>query len=418
MISDGGSGDPRRRGRVSGGGAGVEGVTLDRDDELGEVAVADDASELLLGDEHAGGGPALAHVAVLPALYVALRVADDLDHRLAWVRRAVWASVPVIRVASASACRPCPRAATRRPPPWPRAQPAAPDAPNAGRADGRGAAAVLRRRWQAAGVGDLADPASFLSRPVRSRSCMSLQCSFLTSDAQTHPEHRVREHPDSAELERAFLRQTRSTARQPRCSGALRSEDSRASMSHGADHPPRAARPDGVDHRRSDGAHVGGARALGALLDLVLDLSALRERLKAAAGDRGVMHEHVLARIVGRDEPVALVVAEPFHDSRGHRPSLRSSRLNALTDVRTSVLMTPASVSPDPAAGGAPGDVPQGGSFTGLPRCSNQATPRVRPKPAFAARHPPPVRSAAGENVQPAPPGPADARLQTRSRWR
>jgi hypothetical protein len=34
----------------------VEGVTLDRDDEGGEVAVADDPSELLLGDEHAGMG--------------------------------------------------------------------------------------------------------------------------------------------------------------------------------------------------------------------------------------------------------------------------------------------------------------------------------------------------------------------------
>src|SRR3954468_22752653 len=43
---------------------GDEGVALDGDDELGEVAVADDPSELLLGDEHAGGRPALAHVAV------------------------------------------------------------------------------------------------------------------------------------------------------------------------------------------------------------------------------------------------------------------------------------------------------------------------------------------------------------------
>ena len=38
---------------------GEKGVALDGDDELGEVAVADDAPELLLGDEHAGGGPAL-----------------------------------------------------------------------------------------------------------------------------------------------------------------------------------------------------------------------------------------------------------------------------------------------------------------------------------------------------------------------
>ena len=59
-------------------GGGVDGVALDGDDEVGEVAVADDASELLLGDEHPGGGPALAHVAVLPALHVALCVTDDL----------------------------------------------------------------------------------------------------------------------------------------------------------------------------------------------------------------------------------------------------------------------------------------------------------------------------------------------------
>ena len=65
-----------------------EGVTLDRDHELGEVAVADDPSELLFGDEHPGGGPALAHVTVLPALDVALCVPDDLDHALARVRRA------------------------------------------------------------------------------------------------------------------------------------------------------------------------------------------------------------------------------------------------------------------------------------------------------------------------------------------
>jgi hypothetical protein len=66
----------------------IRGTTFDGDDEGGEIAVADDAPELLLGDEHAGGGPALAHVAVLPALHVALRVADDLEHALARVGRA------------------------------------------------------------------------------------------------------------------------------------------------------------------------------------------------------------------------------------------------------------------------------------------------------------------------------------------
>lgn len=66
-------------------GAGVEGRWLARSrstaSELAEVCVADDLAELLLGLEHAGGGPAQAHVAVagLPAFDVA---ADELDHRL------------------------------------------------------------------------------------------------------------------------------------------------------------------------------------------------------------------------------------------------------------------------------------------------------------------------------------------------
>jgi hypothetical protein len=47
---------------------GEVGVTLDRDHELGEVAVPDDPAELLLGDEHPSRRPAAAHVALLPAL--------------------------------------------------------------------------------------------------------------------------------------------------------------------------------------------------------------------------------------------------------------------------------------------------------------------------------------------------------------
>src|SRR5205807_175795 len=59
----------------------------DRDDERGEVAVADDASKLPFGFEHAGGGPAQRHLAGRPALDVALGAADDLEHRLAGVCR-------------------------------------------------------------------------------------------------------------------------------------------------------------------------------------------------------------------------------------------------------------------------------------------------------------------------------------------
>ena len=39
-------------------GGSTAGVAFDRDDQLGEVAVADDAPELPLGFQHAGGGPA------------------------------------------------------------------------------------------------------------------------------------------------------------------------------------------------------------------------------------------------------------------------------------------------------------------------------------------------------------------------
>src|SRR6266542_3126668 len=58
-------------------------VAFDRDDERGEVAVADDLPKLPFGFEHAGGGPADRHLARRPALHVALSAAHDLDHRLA-----------------------------------------------------------------------------------------------------------------------------------------------------------------------------------------------------------------------------------------------------------------------------------------------------------------------------------------------
>src|SRR5215217_8995531 len=68
----------------------------------------------------------------------------------------------------------------------------------------------------------------------------------------------------------------------------------------------------------SNDAHVGGVRALGALLLLVFDLRALGKRLEATSGDRGVVDEEVLASVVWFDEAVALVIAEPLHGSSGH----------------------------------------------------------------------------------------------------
>src|SRR5579859_7495340 len=70
--------------------------------------------------------------------------------------------------------------------------------------------------------------------------------------------------------------------------------------------------------RELDEADVRRRGALGALLGLKRDLRALGQRLEAAARDRGVMDEQVLARIVGRDKAVALVVAEPLRGSSWH----------------------------------------------------------------------------------------------------
>src|SRR5215217_8896106 len=63
-------------------------------------------------------------------------------------------------------------------------------------------------------------------------------------------------------------------------------------------------------------ARRGGA--FGPFLGLVADLGALGQGLESLAEDRAVMDEHVLRAVVGRDEPVALIVAEPLDCSSGH----------------------------------------------------------------------------------------------------
>src|SRR5215216_5471479 len=70
-----------------------------------------------------------------------------------------------------------------------------------------------------------------------------------------------------------------------------------------------------------DRLDAGRRRALGAGLGLVLDLRALLERTVAVALDRAEMDEHVVGAIVGCDEPVALVVAEPLDGSGRHLAS-------------------------------------------------------------------------------------------------
>src|SRR3954452_23761942 len=93
----------------------------------------------------------------------------------------------------------------------------------------------------------------------------------------------------------------------------------RAAMTEG----PRTGLPDPASSDGSDLLNVRCGRALLALLLVVAHLRALGERLEAAALDRGVMDEKILAAFIGRDEAEALVVVEPLNGACCHISSLR-----------------------------------------------------------------------------------------------
>src|SRR4051794_10140288 len=61
-----------------------------------------------------------------------------------------------------------------------------------------------------------------------------------------------------------------------------------------------------------------GGRALGAFFGLVTHFRPLGQGLEALAEDGAVMDEDVLRAVIGSDEPVALVVAEPLDSSSRH----------------------------------------------------------------------------------------------------
>src|SRR4051794_20286173 len=68
--------------------------------------------------------------------------------------------------------------------------------------------------------------------------------------------------------------------------------------------------------------HVRGLWALRALPELVGHLRPFGERPEATPGDRREMDERVLAAVIGGDEPEALLVAEPLHDTGSHPTAL------------------------------------------------------------------------------------------------
>src|SRR5215208_168168 len=71
-------------------------------------------------------------------------------------------------------------------------------------------------------------------------------------------------------------------------------------------------------YRVLDRSYVGGLRALRALAQLVVHLGTFGQRPEPVALDGGEVHERVLTAVIRRDEPEALLVAEPLHDSRSH----------------------------------------------------------------------------------------------------
>src|SRR3954467_9491760 len=84
-----------------------------------------------------------------------------------------------------------------------------------------------------------------------------------------------------------------------------------------------------------------GGRAFGAFFGLVAHFGALGQGLEALTQDGAVMNEDVLRAIVGRDEPVALVVAEPLDSSSRHAlPPLHVLRTRRMQKQRLRALRT------------------------------------------------------------------------------
>jgi hypothetical protein len=68
----------------------------------------------------------------------------------------------------------------------------------------------------------------------------------------------------------------------------------------------------------SDDSNVPCLRSLAAFADLEFDLLALVKASIALTGDVGVVNEHVLAAVGGRDEPVPLLAVEKLDCASSH----------------------------------------------------------------------------------------------------
>src|SRR5262249_1944877 len=103
--------------------------------------------------------------------------------------------------------------------------------------------------------------------------------------------------------------------------------------------------------RALDRLDVRRGRALGAVRGVIADFGAFGERLEAAAGDARVVHEQVLALVVGRDEPEALFVAEPLDGSSSHQNSSQEVVCCETREVLSNYFGTQGTASTGPTPG-------------------------------------------------------------------
>src|SRR4051812_45204693 len=86
----------------------------------------------------------------------------------------------------------------------------------------------------------------------------------------------------------------------------------------GTKKPGKLPGPLSLPRPRLEELDVRGARTFRALLDFVLDLVVLFQRLEAAGLDGREVDEKILAAVVGGNEPEALRVVEPLYGTCAH----------------------------------------------------------------------------------------------------
>src|SRR5690606_11660005 len=79
----------------------------------------------------------------------------------------------------------------------------------------------------------------------------------------------------------------------------------------------------------------GSLRALRALHHFEADALAFLQRAEAIGVDRGIVDEHVVAAVLGRDEAEALGVVEPLHGTESHAQPLGRLKVYGVRRQRT-----------------------------------------------------------------------------------